>query len=223
MPWLKRVSAVLEAWYPGEEDGNAVADVLFGKVNPSGKLPLTFPASAGETLAAKRDQFPGDGRVVHYGENLNVGYRAFQSSGKKPLFPFGFGLSYTTFQFSDLIVAPTSDGALVRFHVKNVGKCSGTEVAQLYVTFPQIEEGNEPPNELRGFQKIMLAAGEDRVVELALNHRDLAYWSDVQHRWRIPDGSFQFSVGDSSENLPLHGSFNTRAFMTANEDSAPRR
>src|ERR1039457_6453669 len=105
MPWLQAVPAVLEAWYPGEEDGNAVAAVLLGAVNPSGKLPLTFPRKLEDTLASKPNQFPGDGTNVHYSEGLEVGYRAYTVHNVSPLFPFGFGLSYTTFRFDDLRVA----------------------------------------------------------------------------------------------------------------------
>ena len=211
MPWLDKVAAVLEAWYPGEEDGNAVADVLFGKTNPSGKLPLTFPKSVSDTLAANADRFPGNGKVVHYSEGLDVGYRAYQdqpagSNAAQPLFPFGFGLSYTTFAFSDLSVATQhgpASGIAVHFRVTNTGSVAGKEVAQLYLTFPNIAEGNEPPRQLKGFAKISLAPGESRVVELALNERSLSFWSDQSHCWQRAQGKFLIGVGDSSANLPL--------------------
>jgi beta-glucosidase len=205
MPWLNDVSAVLEAWYPGEEDGNAVADVLVGKVNPSGKLPLTFPRSLSDTLAANPDQYPGAGGAVHYSEGLDVGYRAYAAHSTKPLFPFGYGLSYTQFSFDGLKVSqqPGSANAIVSFRVTNTGKRAGAEVAQLYLGFPPIAEGNEPPLQLKGFRKIMLNPGESKPVELKLDARSFSYWSEKTHAWQIATGTFQIVVGDSSANTPL--------------------
>ena len=205
MPWLKDVSAVLEAWYPGEEDGHAVADVLFGMVNPSGKLPLTFPASVEDTLAARADQYPGDGVTVHYSEGLKVGYRAYQSHGVAPLFPFGYGLSYTSFRFSDLKTAkqPGRVQFIVSFRVTNMGKRAGAEVAQLYLGFPPIAEGNEPPLQLKGFRKVMLNPGESKVVELQMDPRAFSFWSATAHAWQIAPGTFRVMVGDSSAHTLL--------------------
>src|ERR1017187_8979325 len=168
MPWLQDVSAVIEAWYPGEEDGNAVADILFGKVDPSGKLPVTFPRRIEDTLAAHPDQYPGDGRTVRYSEGINVGYRAISAHGVTPLFPFGYGLSYTAFQFSDLKVALQRGRAVATasFHVTNTGKRAGAEVAQLYLGFPPIAAGDEPPLKLKAFRKVTLKPGETQIVEL---------------------------------------------------------
>ena len=205
MPWLNDVPAVLEAWYPGEEDGNAVADVLVGKVNPSGKLPLTFPRSVSDTLAANPDQYPGAGGAVHYSEGLDVGYRAYAAHSTKPLFPFGYGLSYTQFSFDGLKVSqqPGSANAIVNFRVTNTGKHAGAEVAQLYLGFPPIAEGNEPPLQLKDFRKIMLNPGESKPVELKLEARSFSYWSEKTHAWQIATGAFQIMVGDSSANTPL--------------------
>ena len=205
MPWLNDVPAVLEAWYPGEEDGNAVADVLVGKVNPSGKLPLTFPRSVSDTLAANPDQYPGVGGTVHYSEGLDVGYRAYAAHSIKPLFPFGYGLSYTQFSFDGLKVSqqPGSTNTIVSFRVTNTGKRAGAEVAQLYLGFPPIAEGNEPPLQLKGFRKIMLNPGESKPVELKLDARSFSYWSEKTHAWQIATGTFQIMVGDSSANTPL--------------------
>jgi beta-glucosidase len=142
MPWLNSVAAVLEAWYPGEEDGNAVAEILFGDVNPSGKLPLTFPKSVQDTVGRDPAEYPGDGHTVQYSEGLEVGYRWYQLHKAEPLFPFGFGLSYTTFSYSSLTVVAGRAGmhtATVRFRVTNTGKRQGAEVAQVYVGFPRIE------------------------------------------------------------------------------------
>jgi beta-glucosidase len=205
MPWLDEVPVVLEAWYPGEEDGNAVADVLFGKVNPSGKLPLTFPKSVDDTLARNPEQYPGNGKTVHYSEGLEVGYRAFQANNIAPLFPFGFGLSYTTFAYSDLTIQPASAKHTVKveFRITNTGSRAGAEVAQLYVTFPPIREGNEPPKQLKGFKKVMLSPGESKVVVLTLNPRAFSYWSENAHAWKIAPGDFQVQIGGSSADAPL--------------------
>ncbi len=211
MPWLGEVAAVLEAWYPGEADGDAVADVLFGEVNPSGKLPLTFPRSADDTLAKNKDQYPGDGMTVHYSEGLNVGYRADHANGTEPLFPFGFGLSYTTFHFSGLRVAASSDGgATVSFLLTNTGKIAGAEVAQIYVDYPAIAEGNEPRGQLREFRKVMLAPGESKAIELKLTSRSFSYWSEQSHAWERVAGKFTFHVGDSSADTPLTATLQIR-------------
>ena len=212
MPWLNSVAAVLEAWYPGEEDGNAVADVLFGKVNPSGKLPLTFPRSAEDTLASNPEQYPGVNGVAHYSEGLDVGYRAYAAHQIAPLFPFGFGLSYTQFSFDGLKVnqQPGSDNATVSFVVKNTGKAAGAEVAQLYLGFPEIAEGNEPPLQLKGFEKVMLDPGESKTVELKLDAHAFSYWSEKAHAWQAAKGEFAVMVGDSSANTPLKGTVEIR-------------
>lgn len=212
MPWIDQVAAVLEAWYPGEEDGNAVADVLFGKIDPSGKLPLTFPRKVEDTLAAHPDQYPGNGVTVHYNERLDVGYRAYQAHDVTPLFPFGYGLSYTTFRFSDLKTAmqPGRGHAIVSFRVTNTGKRAGAEVAQLYLGFPPIPEGNEPPLQLKGFSKVRLKAGVSKTVHLQLDLRDFSCWSVSAHAWQIARGTFQVMVGDSSANTPLHASLIVR-------------
>jgi beta-glucosidase len=204
MPWLQDVPAVLEAWYPGEEDGAAVAAVLLGAVNPSGKLPLTFPRSLEDTLASKPDQFPGDGTTVHYSEGLEVGYRAYNAHNVPPLFPFGFGLSYTTFSFDGLKVTSRSNTDMtVSFRVTNTGQRPGAEVVQLYIDFPPIAEGNEPPRQLKGFRKMMLQPGESKTIELPLTPRSFSYWSEQTHAWQVATGTFHILVGDSSANTPL--------------------
>jgi beta-glucosidase len=207
MPWLDQVHAVVEAWYPGEEDGNAVARVLFGDVNPSGKLPISFPASAHDTLARNPEQYPGDHREVHYTEGLEVGYRWFQANALKPLFPFGFGLSYTEFKYSDLKVVhgSASGSSTVTVRVTNTGKRSGAEVVQLYLGFPPIPEGDEAGRQLKGFSKVALEPGESKLVSIALNARSFSYWSVAAHDWKVPSGVFQVMVGSSSEDIRLQG------------------
>src|SRR3954451_3059990 len=153
MPWLSKVHGVLEMWYPGEQDGNAAAALLFGDVAPSGKLPYTFPKSLAQTPVHSPQQFPGvNGQegcpVSHYTEGLLVGYRWYDAKHIKPLFPFGFGLSYTSFRYGHLHVKPTKRGAVVRFTVANTGGTTGAEVAQLYVSSPKTAQ--EPPKQLKG-------------------------------------------------------------------------
>ncbi len=208
MPWIDSVPAVLEAWYPGEEDGHAVADVLTGKVNPSGKLPLSFPRSVEDTLAANPAQYPGVNGVAHYSEGLEVGYRGYTAHKITPLFPFGFGLSYTEFKFDGLKVTkqPGPANATVSFKVTNTGKRAGAEVAEVYLGFPAIDEGNEPPLQLKAFSKVMLNAGESKTVEVKLDTRAFSYWSEKAHAWAVAPGEFQLMVGDSSVNTPLKAS-----------------
>lgn len=207
MPWIDEVPAVLEAWYPGEEDGNAVADVLTGKFDPSGKLPLTFPRDVDQTLARNPEQYPGVDGTAHYTEGLEVGYRGYTAGNITPLFPFGFGLSYTSFSFADLKVAHASgsDSASVSLKITNTGKVAGAEVAQLYLRFPNIAEGNEPPIQLKGFRKVQLNPGESKTVELKLDAHSFSYWSVQSHAWKVAPGTFRVMVGDSSANTPLKG------------------
>jgi beta-glucosidase len=227
MPWLSDVPAVLEAWYPGEEDGNAVAAVLFGKVDPSGKLPVTFPTSNTATPTSSPSQWPGvDGKIT-YSEGLDVGYRGYDAEDITPQFPFGYGLSYTTFAFSDLRISkaqvqnPVSgpgatscdcNGQGTRLEtvaatVTNTGKVAGAEVAQLYLGDPAV--AGEPPRQLEGFDKVYLKPGQSTTVRFELTGHQLSYWDDTANGWVLPDGAFHVYVGDSSAlaNLPLQGSF----------------
>jgi beta-glucosidase len=205
MPWLQDVPAVVEAWYPGEEDGHAVADILFGKVNPSGKLPLTFPASVDDTLAKDPVLYPGNGRTVDYGEGVEVGYRGYEAHNVKPLFPFGFGLSYTTFRYDqpEIRLGSNHRSATVRFRLTNTGSVAGAEIAEVYVSFPQISEGNEPPTQLKAFRKIVLAPGESETLDLSLDARAFSYWSEQAHAWKIASGGFHILVGGSSADTPI--------------------
>jgi beta-glucosidase len=206
MPWIDSVPAVLEAWYPGEEDGNAVADVLFGDANPSGKLPITFPRSAKDTLASNLAAYPGDGKTVQYSEGIEIGYRWYDTHHVDPLFPFGFGLSYTTFAYSDLKVTPgkpDTHTAQVSFRITNTGHRKGAEVAQLYVGFPSIASGDEAPHQLKGFRKLLLAPGASREVTVPLDASSFSYWSVADHTWHIQPGTYTISAGSSSRDLPL--------------------
>lgn len=211
MPWLDKVAGVVEAWYPGQEAGNAIASLLFGDVNPSGKLPVTFPKSLADVPTSTQAQFPGADDHIDYSEGLNVGYRWYDAKNIDPLFPFGFGLSYTTFGFSDLKVTP-KDGAgnaTVTANVTNTGTRPGADVAQLYIGHPAGD--GEPPKQLRGHQKVQLEPGETKTVELNVTAADLAHWADDATGWTTSPGEYPVLLGDSSRNVPLTGSINVTA------------
>jgi beta-glucosidase len=208
MPWASSVPAILQAWYPGQQDGAAVAGVLFGDVNPSAKLPITFPAADADTPANTAAQFPGVGGVAEYSEGLQVGYRWFDAQGRTPLFPFGYGLSYTTFAFSGLSVRNTGHGATATFTVRNTGKRAGAEVAQLYLGFPAA--AGEPPRQLKGFSRVELAPGQARRVTIELDARDFSVWDTGSHAWQPVKGGFTVQVGDSSRSLPLQAPLTRR-------------
>lgn len=212
MPWVNEVPAILEAWYPGEEDGNAVAAILFGDVNPSGKLPLTFPAHVSDTFAANSAQYPGVNKVVRYSEGVFVGYRCYDSKGIEPLFPFGFGLSYAKFVYKDLKITPESSSATnpnlrvrVQLTVQNAGPRLGTEIVELYVGMPSSAAVPEPPEQLKAFAGVTLRPGRAASVRLTLDARSFSYWDVPQDRWAILGGTYKILVGSSSRDIRLHG------------------
>ena len=206
MPWANSVAGIFEAWYPGQEEGNAIAALLFGDVNPSGKLPVTFPASLSDVPAHTTAQWPGSNDTVQYSEGVDVGYRWYDANDITPLFPFGFGLSYTTFDYSGLTVSdPDSAGNVtVSAKVTNTGSVAGSDVPQLYVGDPA--STGEPPKQLKGFQRVTLDPGANTTVTFTVGTRDLAYWDDTRHGWTTPAGTYKIFVGDSSRDLPLVGS-----------------
>jgi beta-glucosidase len=219
MPWIDAVPAVIEVWNQGEEDGHAVADLLFGVVNPSGKLPTTYPRSAEDTLVAGRpERYPGidegDGYpVIRYSEGLQVGYRWFQAQGIAPLFPFGHGLSYTTFEVSDVSVdagqRPGWSPVMVRATVTNTGDVAGAEVVQVYLGLPPA--ANQPPKRLVGIQKVRLEPGAGSHVEIvvdpsATNH-PLSVWSRGEHTFVTVAGEYTVYAGTSSEDTPFQHRF----------------
>jgi beta-glucosidase len=203
MPWLRRVAGVIEAWYPGQEDGNAIAAVLFGDVNPSGKLPMTFPASQRQGPASDPAGLSLD--TERYSEGLLVGYRWFDATGQRPLFPFGHGLSYTTFGYDRLrISSGPGGGATVSVRVTNTGHRAGAEVVQLYVGAPPA--AGEPPQQLKGYQKVTLRPGQHRTVTFRLTAADLAVWSQAQGRSVVVSGTYSVLVGSSSRDIRASGS-----------------
>jgi len=214
MPWVDKVPAILEAWYPGEEDGCAVAAVLFGDVNPSGKLPITFPRRLADLAANTPDKYPGTNNVVHYSEGVFVGYRHFDAENIDPLFPFGYGLSYTTFTYKNLSISSknfsagsNSRGTLaIDFEVANSGKKFGKEVVQLYVEFPSTTAIPQPPKQLKGFEKVALRPGQSRRVHLMMDARSFSYWDINTHDWKIMPGTYRIMVGSSSRDIQLRDS-----------------
>jgi beta-glucosidase len=214
MPWLNSVAGVFENWYGGGETGAATAALIFGTADPSGKLPLTFPASLSQVPAQTTAQWPGTATGVNYSEGVDIGYRWYQSANITPLFPFGYGLSYTSFSFSNLSVgAFNSDGnATVTAKITNTGSKAGADVAQMYVGDPAASQ--DPPKQLKGFQRVTLNPGASATVSFPLNIHDLASWSPTANAWEAQAGTYSISVGDSSVSLPLTGSTSLAQTLT---------
>ncbi len=211
MPWLNQVASVLDAWYPGQGSGTALASVLFGQTDPGGHLPVTFPTSLSEVPASTTAQFPGNGTEVLYSEGVDVGYRWYDAKHLTPMFPFGFGLSYTKFAYSGLrlsraTVTGTQD-VRVSATVTNIGNRTGSDVAQLYVGDPA--STGEPPRQLEGFQQVNLAPGQSARVSFVITPQDTSWWSDTANGWTQTAGLYHVYVGDSSAlaNLPLRNAF----------------
>jgi beta-glucosidase len=211
MPWLPAVAGVVDTWYPGQTSGTALASVLFGQTDPGGHLPVTFPASLSQVPASTTAQFPGNGSTVQYSEGVDVGYRWYDAKDTTPLFPFGFGLSYTRFAFSHLSVSRSvTDGTQdvrVSAVVTNVGHRPGSEVAQLYLGDPS--GTGEPPRQLAGFRRVSLAPGASARVSFDVTPQAMSWWNDPASGWTQTAGRYQVYVGDSSAltGLPLRGSF----------------
>ena len=214
MPWLNQVAGVFEGFYDGQEWGTAIAALLFGDVNPSGKLPVTFPTSLSQVPASTTAQWPGTNSQITYSEGLDVGYRWYDANNVTPLFPFGYGLSYTTFSYSNLQVGALSNGqATVTATVTNTGSRAGTDVAQLYAADPA--SAGEPPHQLKGFQRVTLNPGASATVTFTVTAYDLAHWDTTSNAWLATPGSYQILVGDSSSYLPLSGPLTVSSTITA--------
>ena len=201
MPWLDDVPAVLEAYYPGQEGGSAIARVIFGDVNPSGKLPETFAKRLEDNPS--HGFFPGEKRRVSYGEGIYVGYRHYDTRGIEPLFPFGHGLSYTEFEYSNLRIEQKRDGSVrVTLDVKNARESAGAEVVQLYVR-DIVASIDRPVKELKAFAKIELLPGQTKQTELFLNRDAFAFFSPMQKRWIVESGEFELLIGSTSRDIRL--------------------
>jgi beta-glucosidase len=220
MPWAPKTKAILESWYPGIGGGQAIANILFGRVNPSGKLPVTFAATedqlphpkvsgltertagnnADTVVRNQPRQRPQPFTVDYNVEGMAVGYRWFQLKHEQPLFPFGFGLSYTHFAYSNLKVAPNAKS--LSFTLRNTGLRKGDEIAQVYVTLP--DSAGEPFRKLAAFKRVTLAPGAAQTVEIPLDPLYLSTYSPTTDTWSRPTGTFLIEVGGSSASLPLH-------------------
>ena len=206
MPWEKKAKAIIQTWFAGQEFGNALVDILSGKVNPSGKLPTTFPVRIEDTPAYKN--YPGNDLQMNYDEKLLVGYRWYEAKSIRPLFCFGHGLSFTNFNYQNLEVTTGSDFVVTcNFEIQNIGDISGLEIAQCYVSFASPLPG-EPCKTLQGFVKEEINANELKKVEIKLGPRNFSYWSVETNTWQIREGSYQILIGSSSENILLQASIN---------------
>jgi beta-glucosidase len=202
MPWLDDVQGVLEAWYPGQEDGIAITAILFGAVDPSGRLPVTFPTSLAAQPVSTPTQFPGVKDVVSFGIGtaaLDVGYRWYQAHDVAPLFPFGYGLDYTTFSLSGAHYVVGNASINVTLNVSNIGDRTGVDVVQAYVKDPA--KLDEPPEQLKSLLRVKLAPGASKTVALSIPISSLNVY--VDGAMRTFAGTYAVSIGQSSANLPL--------------------
>jgi beta-glucosidase len=213
-PWRDKVKGLLEAWYPGESGGTAIARVLFGDADPGGRLPVTFPQrEADEQTAGDTSRYPGEANLdVRYSEGVLTGYRWFDANNLTPAFPFGFGLSYTRFAFRHLKVTPSRRGMKVSLRVINRGKRRGIAVPQLYLSLPQPDAQTvQPPQAFKGVAKVALRPGARRTVRFRVNKRALSYWDTAAGRWAVAPGCYGVSAGRSSRALALHKSVSVSA------------
>jgi beta-glucosidase len=205
MPWVDKISGLIQAWYGGNETGNAIADVLYGDINPSGKLPLSFPLHLEDnpTFLNYRSE---RGRVL-YGEDVYIGYRFYEATKRSTLFPFGHGLSYTTFKHSRLSILHDGHTLNVKLLVDNTGKADGLEVVQVYVK-QRTPSVKRPPKELKGFKKVHIIAGESKFVEIQIEGRyATSFWDEGRDMWVTEKDTYDVLVGSSSSNTPLQASF----------------
>jgi beta-glucosidase len=212
MPWLDRVGAVLEVWYPGQSGGPAIANLLFGTANPSGKLPITFPASDAQ-LPRPVIPKPPDATTpfaLNYSEGYNVGYKWFDSNGLMPLFPFGFGMSYTTFTITNPALinnlsSTTNPNFQVTFTLTNTGNLTGAEVAQVYLGLPP--STNEPPKRLVGWKKTPVQPGTSQSLTIEVDQSDsshpMSYWDNASGSWKVAPGQYTVYLGNSSSPASL--------------------
>ena len=208
MPWIYNVKGVIMDWYPGQEGGTALANILKGTVNPSGKLPMAIEKKWEDNPVHDNFFAPDGSKEITYKEGLFYGYRGYDALNKRPLFPFGFGLSYTTFAYSDIKASQLGKNRLrVTFKVTNTGSRPGAEVAQLYVS-PLKSKVVRPVKELKGYEKVYLKKGEAKTITIDLNEDAFSYY-DINTEDFVPDnGSFRILVGPSSDDLPLQTDVN---------------
>jgi beta-glucosidase len=202
--WIERVPAVLQAWYPGQEGGCALGEIITGKVNPSGKLPVTFEKRIEDTPSFGR--FPGSNGKVDYAEDILVGYRWFDTKRVAPRFPFGYGLSYTTFSYGKLHIEATLDGRWsVTFEVTNNGSMNGEEISQVYVDPPGTSKAHRATRELKRFSRESIAIGQTTKIVVILDRKDFTYFNEAKGDWVVEPGSYTVEVGSSSRKILLSG------------------
>ena len=216
MPWADKVKGILNCYLGGEASGSAAADILFGDVNPSGKLAETYPLSLSDNPSY--NYYPGHTATVEYRESVFVGYRYYDTAHKNVRFPFGYGLSYTNFEYSDLKLSADSikdtDTLTVSFKVKNTGDVDGAEIAQVYVTDNE-STIYRPEQELRGFKKVFLKAGEEKEITVELGKRAFAYYNVDIHDWHVESGKFTVKIGASSRDIKLTAEVNVESTVEA--------
>jgi beta-glucosidase len=217
MPWLNSVAGVLAAWYPGQDDGAALAAILFGKVDPSGRLPVTFPVALSQGPTTSPVNWPGT-TEQEFTEGIFVGYRWYQEHNETPLFPFGYGLTYTSFSYRGARVGrPTRAGDVhVSVTVRNRGRRAGSDVVQLYIGDPAAD--GEPPRQLVGFDKVTLRPGKSTKIRFTLRPRSMSYWNN---RWVATRGAYQLYIGDSSASLPVHLRFTLKRTIVSGAPVGP--
>jgi beta-glucosidase len=203
MPWADKVAGILQMWYPGQEGADATAAILLGEASPGGRLPVTFPRRAEDAPTAPAERYPGVNGKGAYSEGIFIGYRWYDKQNIEPLFPFGHGLSYTTFSYSALTVRPAGDGFDVSFTVKNTGTRPGVDVPQVYVGPAPNASAPMAVKKLVGFDRVTLAAGQAEPVTIHVDARGLSYWSVTAHKWIVAPGPRAFMVGASSRSITL--------------------
>jgi len=221
MPWIDDVAAVLETWYAGEKGGDATAALLLGEVAPGGKLPVTFPRADADPPTADTTRYPGRDGHAAYSEGILVGYRWYDAHGMEPLFPFGHGLSYTTFAYEDLVVRPSGDGVDVIFTVRNSGARAGSEVAQVYLGPVDDPPAPMAAKSLAAFQRVVLAPGEGKRLTRHLETRALSYWSEADNVWQRAPGTRRVMVGSSSRDIRLTAAVDVARSPRGRRLSAP--
>ena len=208
--WEAGVPAILHSWFGGQEQGNALAGILFGDVNPSGRLPITLPVDEDSTPVSTPEQYPGVGLDQQFSEGIYVGYRGYEEFGIAPQYPFGHGLSYTTYDYRNLRTAPAVNGGLqVKVAVRNTGAVAGTETVQVYVGNLPTRQVQSAPKVLAGWATVTLQPGERRQVTIALSPESVSYWDVDRDRWRTPRGDIPVFVGSSSADIRLTGTLRT--------------
>ena len=206
MPWADKAEAIMQTWFAGQEFGNALVDIITGEINPSGRLPTSFPKNIEDTPAF--NSYPGKDLQMNYDEKLLVGYRWYDKKNIKTLFPFGHGLSYTNFEYSDLEVdVHPKNMASCKFSVRNTGQVAGIETAQCYVSFKTIDD-SEPEKTLQGFSKIALNPNDESSIEINLNSRNFSSWDVAKRSWEVRAGSYEILIGSSAENILLQTTIN---------------